>query len=300
MGTYGVGMDDSVARAPVSSLAWKGFGVGVAGALFGLLPWLVSGERLPLQNLWATAVLPADMPWVMLPLNQYLVGRIVAMLAIGGFFAGLSSRLWGSAAQRPWTRLGVLLVHLIAVGQSMAVLAAGLTPGRLTTAYLAVLLAFCLAGVALAQLLFWVSAPQRWRAALGIALTALVLPSWLMEWALTAFGETAVPIPLTSALMWLSPLIVGGALAWCGLGGVTRAITWIVGLAGLWLLPIMTAALGGASSRVAIGQGPASMISTALFYAESAITRPPVEVAIAATIGVIGAIVQWWRGRRSR
>ena len=41
--------------------------IGVLAGLLGLAPWLVSGAQLPLQNLWAKEVLPAQMPVSLLP-----------------------------------------------------------------------------------------------------------------------------------------------------------------------------------------------------------------------------------------
>lgn len=45
--------------------------IGAASAAAGLLPWLVAGMRLPLQNLWAAGTLPADMPRTRLPASTF-------------------------------------------------------------------------------------------------------------------------------------------------------------------------------------------------------------------------------------
>lgn len=45
--------------------------LGAAAAIVGLIPWIITGMRLPLQNLWATDTRPADMPLALLPFSQY-------------------------------------------------------------------------------------------------------------------------------------------------------------------------------------------------------------------------------------
>ena len=44
-------------RAPIDlRLTMICVGLGVVAVAFGLLPWLLTGARLPLQNLWTTPV----------------------------------------------------------------------------------------------------------------------------------------------------------------------------------------------------------------------------------------------------
>ncbi|HLS64990.1 MAG TPA: hypothetical protein VK060_16525, partial [Ruania sp.] len=66
--------------------------VGVGAVLVGLLPWIRAGMQLPLQNLWAVQTLPEDMPLVLLPLNQYYLGTILALMVTAGLVGGVIAR----------------------------------------------------------------------------------------------------------------------------------------------------------------------------------------------------------------
>lgn len=48
---------------------WAALPVGAAAAVLGLLPWIVTGMRLPLQNLWAADTAPDQMPVAFLPMS---------------------------------------------------------------------------------------------------------------------------------------------------------------------------------------------------------------------------------------
>ena len=51
--------DDTTTDASARSLPWwAALLIGVGAALVGLLPWIITGMRLPLQNLWASSTLP--------------------------------------------------------------------------------------------------------------------------------------------------------------------------------------------------------------------------------------------------
>ncbi|TPW93097.1 hypothetical protein FJ656_35030, partial [Schumannella luteola] len=63
--------------------ALASLGIGVAAALLGLLPWILTGMRLPLQNLWAFDALPEQMPVAWLPLSQYSVTFVLGILVVG-------------------------------------------------------------------------------------------------------------------------------------------------------------------------------------------------------------------------
>jgi hypothetical protein len=59
--------------------------MGVGAAVAGLLPWIITGMRLPLQNLWADegAGLAEPMPFVLLPFSQYFVTLLIGVIAVG-------------------------------------------------------------------------------------------------------------------------------------------------------------------------------------------------------------------------
>ena len=105
-----------------------GLAIGCLSGVLGLAPWLITGATLPLQNLWESDVLSADMPVSLLPVSQYFAIRILALLVVGGAIAGLAIRLLRPRlGVRAWTAAaGVALVHCVALLQSFAVVADGL------------------------------------------------------------------------------------------------------------------------------------------------------------------------------
>lgn len=66
--------------------------LGIGCAVVGLLPWLLGGMELPLQNLWADDTMIEHMPRVLLPFNQYYVAMLVSLLGFGAALAGLAAR----------------------------------------------------------------------------------------------------------------------------------------------------------------------------------------------------------------
>src|SRR5690606_40914719 len=72
-------IDDHVPPAAESTVPRQGvtvsplgrYAIGVAAAVVGLLPWLLTGMRLPLQNLWSHPTSPEDMQHAQLVFNQY-------------------------------------------------------------------------------------------------------------------------------------------------------------------------------------------------------------------------------------
>jgi hypothetical protein len=64
----------------------------VVAALVGLLPWLITGIRRPLQNLRATSTSPESMPVALLPFSQYALTLIVGLIVTGSAIAGVVAR----------------------------------------------------------------------------------------------------------------------------------------------------------------------------------------------------------------
>jgi hypothetical protein len=74
---------------------------------------------LQLQNLWAAEVLPAQMPVSFLPLSQYELTTLVALLTVGGAIAGFTVRLCRPVPRRAaaWkAAAGVVTVQGAATG----------------------------------------------------------------------------------------------------------------------------------------------------------------------------------------
>lgn len=239
--------------------------VGVLAGGIGLLPWLATGEVLPLQNLWRVDVLPDAMPWAMLPLSQYYLEWVIALLAVPGLLAGLLLRRPFPPAARLWASLGLLVVQLAAVSQSLAVLVPGLTESPLATAYIAGLVVTCLFGVVLGQVvLAMVTLRVRWLVTIGFGLAAVPLSSWVLGLLRLLLGQFGVPTWATIAAWWLPALVVGAALAWCGLGSRGQATAWIVALVLLWIAPAALQAVGFAVARNTVRQGPLAVLESFL------------------------------------
>ena len=118
--------------------------IGAAAAIVGLLPWLATGMRLPLQNLWAAATLPEAMPIVLLPFSQYWLSNLFGLIATGSVVAGIVARALRPRLSRAGFALlfaGVLLVQIAATVQSAVVVRNGLQDRTESTLYLAVLVA---------------------------------------------------------------------------------------------------------------------------------------------------------------
>lgn len=278
---------------------WHLFLIGVASGLFGLLPWLLTGMRLPLQNLWATETLPDEMPLVLLPFSQYALSLIAALLVIGSAVAGVVARATRSRTPRHGLGLlvfGVLLVDLVAVAQTAVTVAAGLRSDGMARLYLGAVLADAVLAVAvgLGALLLIARAPRA-GALLGLTVAAVLSPGWLHlvmapEWPSFAGEQTW----LWAAVRWVPAALVGASIAWAGIGTIGRAIAALASLALLWVAPaLITAVSNAAGSRVLardlgemLGYG-SEVFRAALF--EPGLAVPPLIVAVVvAALGLIG------------
>ena len=86
---------------------------GIASAAVGLLPWLITGLTLPLQNLWNVDTLPADMPRTLLPFSQYALTLIVGLIVVGSAIAGGIAR--AKRETQPRLALVAVIVGVLAV-----------------------------------------------------------------------------------------------------------------------------------------------------------------------------------------
>jgi hypothetical protein len=75
--------------------------------------------------------------------------------------------------------------------------------------------------------------------ALGVGLVAVPFGSWLVEWVVGFVGPTNIPAMVPSAARWIPAILVGCALAWCGLRSWPRAVVWLADLALLWVVPAL-------------------------------------------------------------
>ncbi|MGJ3192089.1 hypothetical protein [Paenarthrobacter sp. FR1] len=214
----------------------------LAGAL-GLAPWLIGGAKLPLQNLWRSEALPEHMPLALLPLSQYELTTIVALVTVGGAAAGLAVRIWSPEYRRlaTWCAVGgVLVVQILAAAQSFTVLNQGLESGKMASLYFFGLLAGVILSLAAsigAVLLF--ASTSRVATTLGAGLMAIPFTSWAVEWVVGSVGYINVPPVVPTIARWVPAVLVGCALAWCGLSPIRRGVAWVLNCAFLWLMPAL-------------------------------------------------------------
>ena len=273
--------------------------IGLAAGLLGLAPWLITGARLPLQNLWGAQVMPAQMPLALLPLSQYESTTLVALMVTGGASAGFAVRCWSPARRLlvTWCAAGaVATVQVASAAQAFTVLGSGLAPGQRSSLYLAGMLAGVAAAVAAGLVsLLLLAARSTALAALGVGLVAVPLVSWLTAGVGAMAGVGNVPVLLTMTWRWLPAVLVGVALAWCGLRPAVRALVWLADLGLLWVVPAIFSAVSSTlGTRVLAGDLPAmaamgiKVFTSALGPAGGA--GPTILLALA--IAVIGTVVR--------
>ncbi|GAA1056423.1 hypothetical protein GCM10017608_32380 [Agromyces luteolus] len=286
---------------------WLCLLIGAAAAAVGLLPWLVGGMRLPLQNLWATDAPPEEYPLVLLPFSQYHLSLIAALLIVGAAIAGIAARATRRLRRRSgvaWTLIGLLSVQVSAIVHTAVVVSEGLEDRFESDLYLAALVAVAVLAnlIGVAVMLLVASAPRA-GAVIGLAVAAVLSSSWLGGLLLpdpALAGPTAEPVLFV--LRWLPAVLVGAAIAWGGIGTVGRVIAAVVALALLWIGPALITAVSSAAGSRVLARRPDEMIDYAVGVFRSASTLPeivvpPLVVAVAvAAIGLVGRLVV----RRSR
>jgi hypothetical protein len=299
-------------------------GLGVAAVALGLLPWLRTGLRLPLQNLWALDTAPGDMPRALLPFSQYAVAFIVAAIFVGGLAAGYAARLLRGRTPRGWwpvVAATVVVAQALALVQTAVAVYAGLPKQRVPLAYgfdvqlrteltsvarpyfygivggasVAIVLGLALLVlIARAPVPGFVIAVGVGAVALGVWLDFLVNP-------LTGVPGGAATAVLLKIVRWVPAVVLGVTLAWAGFRTAGRIVAAVVALVALWVGPALIAAVSGAlGSRVLLGH-PAELVDYALrVFRDELTTRLGTwpEVLVALVIGAAGAVAVTLRWRR--
>lgn len=284
-----------------------------AGASVGLLPWWITGARLPLQNLWGTDSL--DMPFALVPFSQYYVHAVAAMFIVGGGLAGLIAAFAPAIrARRWWVVLGVSAVQLIAVLQSSVVTLLGLRGDTESQLYFGVILLMLvlslLAAFATCALCSVASgaAPARtgWASPawlIGVAMFAIFLGVWLMQWPMV-LAPNGDHYAFGIVVSWLSPILVGLAIVAVGVHTIGRIAAAIAALLLLWIVPAALTATGAVlGSRVMLNDWRSApeyalmVFREALFIVDISLRA----VIIAAVVAVIGLALRYvLRGRAGR
>ncbi len=269
---------------------WR-YVIGLAAAVVGLLPWLITGIRLPLQNLWATPTLPEEMPLALLPFSQYAVVEIPALLVVGGAVAGAVAR-WRIPSGLGSVAVGLLAVQVFAVVQTAVTVSAGLAPRTESTTYLVGLLALSGVSVAVAVgTMVLIARAPRAGVLVGVTAVALLLGTWVGVLVAGPFG-----VPSDAAMVvirqtrWVAPVLIGGAIAWAGLRTVGRAVGALGSLLALWLVPpLLTAVTSAVGSRILAGH-LADMLEYGVGVFRMAATTPSLVVPpLLVAVGVAAA-----------
>ncbi|KQM80935.1 hypothetical protein ASE68_18145 [Agromyces sp. Leaf222] len=274
--------------------------LGVASATLGLLPWLATGMRLPLQNLWQFDTMPEAMPIVLLPFSQYALTSIVGLVVVGSTVAGVVARaLRRRMPRRGFAGLfaGVLAVQVVAVAQTAIAVQAGLQQRLESTLYLVALIALALFSIAAGALVLWLIArAPRAGALIGLAFGAIAVSFWASTLLHPFLGVATGDVSwLLGWLRWLPAVLIGAAIAWCGVGTVGRVVAAIASLVVLWIAPALATAVSNAVGTRVLATRPAEMLDygVGVFAAASTmpeVVLPPIIVAIA--VAVVGLAVR--------
>lgn len=293
--------------APPPAPVWIGSLVGVVAAFVGLLPWLATGMRLPLQNLWAGEVDVSGMPMVMLPFSQYSLTLLFGLIVTGSALAGIVARALRPRLPRGGYLLlvcGVLAIQVISTAQTAATVAPRLQERTESTLYLTALVAVCVLSVLIGLgALALVARAPRAGALIGLTIGALAIGPWLMGW-LRPFQVTdgQLVMNLGSAMQWAPGILVGVAIAWAGIGSVGRVVATITSLAMLWIIPAAMTGVSSAAGTRVLANHPGEMISYALEVFRMALFIPELAlrpVIVAVVVAAVGLGVRWFLSRRA-
>ena len=237
---------------------------GIAATAVGLLPWLITGLTLPLQNLWNVDTLPADMPRTLLPFSQYALTLIVGLIVVGSAIAGGIAR----AKRETQPRLalvalivGVLAVQIAATIQTATVVSEGVGQSSASQLYLALLVAVTIVAMVVGLLVLTLIARSRVPgAAIAVSLAAVALGPWLAGLALplNSLGTDANFTAL-SIVRWIPAVVVGLAMAWSGFNSLGRAVASFTSLLALWIGPSLFTAISAAAGTRVLASRPAEM-----------------------------------------
>lgn len=296
----------TAARSPLPTYVW--FLIGAGGAVVGLLPWLVTGARLPLQNLAADQS-TTDTPFALLPFSQYFLMTIVALFVVGAAAAGIAGRALADRRGRFATTSlvgGMLAVQLIAAVQASVVTVDMLERSTRAFVYAAAVVAVIVVSILMALLvvLLIARAPVP-GATIALSLAAIVSAGWVgtaLRDVMT-FGPYELVGPILSVLQWMPAVLVGCAIAWCGFRTAGRVAAVVVSLAALWIGPALITAVSSAAGMRVLAPYPGEMAAYAVQVFFSAVTMPELvlpPIIVALVVGVVGSLVLPRLRRRDR
>lgn len=271
--------------------------VGALSALVGLLPWILTGMKLPLQNLWASDALPESMPRALVPLSNYSVVTTSAMLAVGAALGGLTVALakWrGRALRAGHVLTGVLALQVAALAHAAWALRTGLESSTRANLYLGALVGAAALTIAIGVvILLGIARGHKAPATIAIAVSSVALSTWLTSLVLGIVPITAqLPLVVWRTIEWIPLVIAGTAIGWCGWRTAKRAIASVVALLFVWILPALATAISyGIGSRIYL-QYPQELFPASkqvFVMALSSAGQGPQRIAIT----VVVAILAW-------
>lgn len=279
-------------KRSIGSLAFLGF--GAVAAIIGLTPWLITGMRLPLQNLWASETSPQQMPVALLPFSQYYLSLTVALILIGSAVAGIVGRT--ALARNPRAALvslggGVLLIQVIATTQTALTVSSGLSDRDASTLYLVAVTGGTVAVILLGLgMLTLIARAPKAVALIALSIAAVAFSSWMSALvfpvgvAVSSSGFTDV----ASGVVRLSPaILIGAAIVWCGVSSVGRMIAAVVSLVVLWVGPALVTGVSAAAGSRVLAPYPSEMLDYGAGVFRSALLIPELWLPnLALTIGI--------------
>jgi len=293
-------------------------GLGVAAVLVGLAPWLLTGARLPLQNLWAAPVVEADgvtaapesMPVSLLPFSQYALTLQASLLITGSAVAGLVARAAGARRSRGAViavLAGTVGAQSVALVQSSVTVTGGLADRVESVVYLGAVVGAAVAGIAFGVVvLLLIARARRGAAVVGLAVGAIALAQWGYALVYPPFSLVTENVAVAdSVLRWLPAVLVAAAIVWAGVSTIGRAVGAAVALIALWVGPAAITAVSNVAGSRVYASYPFETVEIAGSIFTSALASPATwrAVLVAAVLAGIGLAlrrpVQEWRRRRA-
>ncbi|KQR66418.1 hypothetical protein [Frigoribacterium sp. Leaf172] len=306
-------------RTPTDARAILLFvGLGVVAVIVGLAPWLLTGARLPLQNLWAAPVVEADgvtaapesMPVSLLPFSQYALTLQASLLITGSAVAGLVARAAGARRSRGAViavLAGTVGAQSVALVQSSVTVTGGLADRVESVVYLGAVVGAAVAGIAFGVVvLLLIARARRGAAVVGLAVGAIALAQWGYALVYPPFSLVTENVPVAdSVLRWLPAVLVAAAIVWAGVSTIGRAVGAAVALIALSVGPAAITAVSNVAGSRVYASYPFEMVEIAGGIFTSALASPATwrAVLVAAVLAGIGLAlrrpVQEWRRRRA-
>lgn len=246
-------MRTTVGRVLVGAVTWW---------VVGALPFLLTGLRLPPQNLWHTSQPPETMPLVALPFNQYFIAFLVAITVIGGVAAALTGMASPSDERGPAVRAalgGGALAAVVSLSQTGIVVWSGLERSGRATVYFGAIVAVIVLGSVLGLVVGHAVVRGRpGTRAVAIAFVSVLLNWWL---GMILLVQRSIGSELwqavDNAIPWVTAVVAGIGLAFCPPRSRRAAGAWVMALVVLWVGPALIAALGYvAGSRAMLAHTP--------------------------------------------